>query len=176
MDKENIEIIKKIKKIFEEKGVDTEDLDIMPEANVKKKLHKFEKITDLKDMINKSGEKFADKPAFKYKTDVEGKFVAITYGQFLEEINALGTKLVNMGLQGKRIAIISENRYEWCLAYMATACGTGVVVPLDKLLPANEIEALIVRSGVEAIFYSSKYDEIMQDIKQRQTTDIRYYI
>lgn len=176
MDKENIEILKKIKKIFEEKGVDTEDLDLIPEANAKKKLHKYEKITDLKDMINKSAVKFADKPAFKYKTDVEGEFGAITYGEFLAEINALGTKLIDMGLQGKRIAIIGENRYEWSLAYMAITCGTGVVVPLDKLLPANELETLIVRSGVEAIFYSSKYDEIMKDIKQRKTTDLRYYI
>jgi len=176
MDKENIAILKKIKKIFEEKGVDTEDLDLIPEVNAKKKLHKFEKITDLKDMINKSAQKFGDKPAFKFKTGKEGEFGAITYKQFAEEINALGTKLINMGLQGKRIAIIGENRYEWCLAYMAIACGTGVVVPLDKLLPANELETLIVRSGVEAIFYSGKYDEIMQDIKQRQTTDVRYYI
>ena len=176
MDKENIEILKKIRKIFEEKGVGAEDLDLIPEANAKKKLHKFEKITDLKDMINKSGVKFADKPAFRYKTGVEGEFGAITYGEFLEQINALGTKLIDMGLQGKRIAIIGENRYEWCLAYMSIACGTGVVVPLDKLLPANELETLIVRSGAEAIFYSSKYDDIMKDIKQRQTTDIRYYI
>ena len=40
MDKENIEILKKIKKIFEEKGVDTDELDLIPEANAKKKLHK----------------------------------------------------------------------------------------------------------------------------------------
>lgn len=51
-----------------------------------------------------------------------------------------------------------------------------MVVPLDKSLPANELESLIIRSGVEAIFYSSKYDEVMQDIKQRRTTDLRYYI
>ena len=176
MDKENIEILKKIKKIFKEKGGDPEDLDILTEVNAKKKLHKFRKITDLKDMINQSAQEFADKPAFKYKTEIPGQFNVITYKQFLDEINSLGTKLIDMGLIGKRIAIISENRYEWCLAYMATACGTGVVVPLDKLLPANELETLIVRSGAEAIFYSSKYDEIMKDIKQRQTTDIRYYI
>ena len=176
MDKENIEILKKIKKIFKEKGGDPEDLEILTEVNAKKKLHKFRKITDLKDMINQSAQEFADKPAFKYKTEIPGQFNVITYKQFLDEINSLGTKLIDMGLIGKRIAIISENRYEWCLAYMATACGTGVVVPLDKLLPANELETLIVRSGAEAIFYSSKYDEIMKDIKQRQTTDIRYYI
>ena len=127
-------------------------------------------------MINQSAQEFGDKPAFKYKTETQGQFDAITYKQFLDEINSLGTKLIDMGLKGKRIAVISENRYEWCLAYMATVCGTGIVVPLDKLLPANELESLIVRSGVEAIFYSSKYDEIMKDIKQRQTTDIRYYI
>ena len=127
-------------------------------------------------MINQSAQKFGDKPAFKYKTETPGKFDVITYESFLNDINALGTKLINMGLSNKRIAVISENRYEWCLAYMATACGTGVIVPLDKQLPANELEALIVRSGVEAIFYSNKYNEIMQDIKQRQTTDLRYYI
>ncbi len=176
MDKENIEILKKIKKIFKEKGGDPEDLEILTEVNAKKKLHRFRKITDLKDMINQSAQEFGDKPAFKYKTETPGQFDAITYKQFLDEINSLGTKLIDMGLKGKRIAVISENRYEWCLAYMATVCGTGIVVPLDKLLPANELESLIVRSGVEAIFYSSKYDEIMKDIKQRQTTDIRYYI
>ena len=52
----------------------------------------------------------------------------------------------------------------------------GTVVPLDKSLPANEIESLIIRSGVQAIFYSNKYNEVMQDIKERNTTDLRYYI
>ena len=127
-------------------------------------------------MIELSAKKYGTKPAFKYKTDVAGEFKFITYNQFLQDINSLGTKLINMGLSGKRIAIIGDNRYEWSLAYMAIACGTGVVVPLDKMLPANELETLIVRSGVEAIFYSNKYDDVMQDIRKRQTTDLRYYI
>ena len=171
MDKKSREILSNIKSIFQEKGIDTEDLELMPKANAKKKLHKCDKFKNLKDMINQSAIKFGDKPAFRYK-DREN----ISFNQFLDDINALGTKLINMGLSGKRIAIISENRYEWCLAYMAIACGTGVVVPLDKLLPANELESLIVRSGVEAIFYSEKYNDIMQDIRKRQTTDLRYYI
>ncbi len=59
-----------------------------------------------------------------------------------------------MGLKGKCIAVIGENRYEWGVAYLAIVTGTGVVVPLDKALPENEIESLIIRSEVEAIFYS----------------------
>ena len=68
----------------------------------------------------------------------------------------LGTKLIEMGLKGKSIAVIGENRYEWGVAYLAIVTGTGVVVPLDKALPENEIESLIIRSEVEAIFLFKK--------------------
>ena len=74
-----------------------------------------------------------------------------------------------MGLKGKRIAVIGENRYEWEVAYLAICCGTGIVVPLDKALPANEIEGLIIRSEAEAIFYSEKYDDIMAKIQKQKT-------
>jgi len=141
-----------------------------------KKIHKFEKITDLKDMLNKSAEKYADKPAYIYKTETPGEFSHILYKELKEQVDSLGTMLINMGLEGKRIAVIGENRYEWNLAYLAVTCGTGVVVPLDKALPANEIESLIIRSGVEAIIYSKNYDEVMKNIKSRSTTDLRYYI
>lgn len=140
-----------------------------------KKLHEFEKFKDLKDMLNKSTEKFADKTAYRLKIE-PGKYKDISYKELKADVDALGTELIEMGLKDKRIAIISENRYEWSMAYLAVVTGTGVVVPLDKSLPANEIESLMIRSGVEAIFYSKKYDEIMKDIRMRNTTDIRYYI
>jgi len=178
MNRERIKVLD-ILKIFEEKGYDKEELGKLVEINKKKKKRKYHeviKITDLKDMINKSGTKFINEPAFRLKTDKEGEIKSITYGTFLKQINGLGTKLIDMGLKGKRVAVISENRYEWALAYLAIACGVGVVVPLDKSLPANELESLIIRSGVEAIFYSKKYNDIMLDIKQRRTTDLRYYI
>ena len=173
---ENKELIKKLKELFKDKEIDDEDFKSMKKVNAKKRLHKCDKFANLEEMINLSAQKHGDKPAFRFKTDKPGEFRNITFNDFLNDINALGTKLINMGLSDKRIAIISDNRYEWALAYMAIACGTGVVVPLDKMLPANELEALIIRSGVEAIFYSSKYDEVMQDIRNRKTTDLRYYI
>ena len=74
-------------------------------------------------------------------------------------INCLGTALISLGLKGKRIGVIGENRYEWELAYLSVVCGVGIVVPMDKSLPANELEEVIERSEVEAIFYSNKYEE-----------------
>lgn len=178
MDKESKKLLNMIMKNFPDKKNEEASLREMLEAGrmkIKKKLHKVEPITDLKDMLNKSYDKYKNKVAFKYKIG-KNEIKTITYKEFIDDVNGLGTQLMKMGLLGKRIAVISENRYEWAVAYLATACGVGVIVPLDKSLPANELESLIVRSGVEAIFYSKKYDEIMQDIKQRKTTDLRYYI
>lgn len=139
-------------------------------------IHKFTRFENIKDMLKKSGEKFGDRPAYVYKTDEPGKFREITHKEFRDEVDALGTALIDLGLKDKRIAVISDNRYEWGMAYLAAVCGTGVVVPLDKSLPNNEIESLINRSGVEAIFYSSKYDEIMNKLNTEGSTNIKYFI
>ena len=132
--------------------------------------------TDLKDMLNKTEEIYRDRPAYKFKTETPGKHRIITHKEFRSQIKALGTALVNLGLKDERIAVISENRYEWGLAYLSIATGTGVVVPLDRALPGNEIESLILRSEAKAIFYSSKYDDVMNEIKQKGNTNIEYFI
>ena len=134
------------------------------------------KFTDLKDMLNQTGEVYGDRPAYIFKTEEKGKFRTITHKEFRENINALGTTLIQMGLKDKRIALISENRYEWELSYLAVASGVGVIVPLDKALPDNELESLILRSQVEAIIYSSKYDVIMKTLREKKNTNLKYFI
>ena len=114
------------------------------------------KFENLKEMMKIVSEKFGEETAFFRDGKGLEDSKKTTYREFFYEINSLGTAMVEMGLKGKRIAVIGENRYEWELAYLAVATGTGIIVPLDKALPENEIESLIIRSEVEAIFYSKK--------------------
>ena len=130
-------------------------------------------ITDLKDMLKKTEKLYENRPAYKIREDVQ-KYKIITHKELRENINALGTQLIELGLKGKRIAIIGENRYEWQIAYLSVVCGTGIVVPLDKSLPENEIKRLIQRAEVEAIFYSEKYEEQLQRIFKSNETKLRY--
>ncbi len=130
------------------------------------RLYEYMKITDLKDMLDKSGKKYGEKIAYKIKIEKE-KYKTFTHKEVRQMINSLGTKLIDMGLKNKRIAVIGENRYEWEIAYLSIVCGTGTVVPLDKSLPQNELEKVIERSGVEAIFYSNKYDDVLENIVRR---------
>ena len=69
-----------------------------------------------------------------------------------------------MGLKDKRIAVISENRYEWAISYLSVITGTGVVVPLDRQLPEREVENCIRRAEVSAIIYSNKLSETITEI------------
>ena len=127
------------------------------------RLYKYIEITDLKDMLKKSGEKYGEKIAYKIRQ--ENGYKEITHSEVRKMVDGLGTKLIDMGLKDKRIAVIGENRYEWEIAYLSIVCGTGTVVPLDKSLPENELESLIERSKAEAIICSQKYVEILKKTK-----------
>lgn len=127
------------------------------------RLYKYIEITDLKDMLKKSGEKYGKKIAYKIRQ--ENGYKEITHSEVRKMVDGLGTKLIDMGLKDKRIAVIGENRYEWEIAYLSIVCGTGTVVPLDKSLPENELESLIERSKAEAIICSQKYVEILKKTK-----------
>ena len=140
-----------------------------------KRIYDYLKINDLKDMLNKTEKLYADKSAYKIKVE-EGKYQIYTHKKVRDMINNLGTALINLGLKGKRIAVIGENRYEWEIAYLSIVCGTGIVVPLDKSLPANELELLIERSDVEAIFYTKKYSDIIQNIKFSEKNKLKHLI
>ena len=132
-------------------------------------------VRDLKDMLKKTEKLYGDRPGYKIKLG-EGKYQTFTHKEIRNMINYLGTALISLGLKDKRIAVIGENRYEWELAYLSIVCGTGVVVPLDRSLPDNELEELIERSEVEAIFYSKKYEETIKTIRFSEKNKLKHLI
>lgn len=139
------------------------------------RLYKYLEITDLKDMLNKTNKLYGDKTAYKIKIE-DQKYKTFTHAEVRNMIDAIGTSLISMGLKNKRIAVIGENRYEWEIAYLSVVCGTGIVVPIDKALPKNELRDVIERGEVEAIFCSGKYIEMLKEIKSETTGNLKYII
>ncbi len=132
------------------------------------------KISDLRQIVKDSVRKFGDQTGFRFK-DKDKKITGKTYNEFDSDIDSLGTSLYNMGLKGLRFAVISENRYEWGVCYLAVTNGTGIAVPLDKYLPENEVETLIERGKVDVIFYSPTYQQMMLSISKK-TRNLKYFI
>jgi len=133
------------------------------ENNLKAKYHEVREITSLKDMLNSSVKLYSERPAFLVKKEKGGEYQQITYAQVKNDVDALGTKLISMGLKDAKIAVIGENCYEWVVAYYAAVNGTGVVVPLDKELGREEIYNLLKRSECKAIFFTQSYEDYFKD-------------
>lgn len=146
---------------------------------IKNDVYKTDSYDNLRDMINKTTEKFSDKTAFIVKTKNENKisYRDVTFKEYKEDVNALGTALISLGLKNARVVVISPNRYEWCVTYMAVVNGVGVIVPLDRSLPGNEMQGMLERSQADAIIFDKKYKETIRELKNNcETINIKNYI
>lgn len=120
----------------------------------KAKLYEVRNIVSLKDMVQKSASIYGDLDCFLLKENLTGKLKNISFKQFQNDINYLGTALCDLGLKDKTIAVLGENCYPWCVSYLAVTNGVGTIVPLDKELPEHELITLLERSEASAILCS----------------------
>ena len=133
-------------------------------------------ITDLKHMLNTSVELYADNVAFRQRFEKDKPFREITYREALDTVNGLGTALIAHGLKGKRISVIGENCYQWATSYLAAACGTGVVVPLDKELSAEELKQLVIEADVSAVLFAKKYEKMFKEMMASGDTGLKVLV
>jgi|LSQX01.2.fsa_nt_gb long-chain acyl-CoA synthetase len=153
-------------------------------------LYDVRTIRDLRDMLRQSVKHYGDTTAFLIKdphvlkrdaalagapTDKNQPYLPVTYRQFGQDVDALGTYLSSLPLESARVAILAETRYEWYVTYMATVNGVGIVVPLDKELPTAEIASLLNRSHADILVYApSKRKEV--DAIRDQVPSVRYFV
>ncbi|MGQ9569453.1 MAG: AMP-binding protein [Thermodesulfovibrionales bacterium] len=108
-------------------------------------------------IILDTADKYKYKVVFNYFNQTWKK---ITYEELLRNSKAIASYLLKMGIKkGDRIAIISENRPEWCLSYIGISLLGGIAVPLDAQLGACEMRNLISDSGTKVIFHSFKTED-----------------
>ena len=142
-------------------------------------VYKVDDVNDFRELLNRSAKKYPDHVAYEFKENLgkkDQKIVKKTYKEVKEEVEALGSSLLNFGLEGKKIALIGNNRYEWCESYFAVTTSNMVVVPLDKALPNGEIKSLIERSKADAVIYENKYSEVFEEIKGSGNSSLKFYI
>ncbi len=122
---------------------------------------------NFREYIDYIASAYKEKDAFILKKKGPGKEVSyrhISYTELREEIYALGTSLTSKGLNGKRIALIGINSYEWILSYLSVLCSGGSIIPLDKGLPFDEFELSVKRSKADVIIYDKKHSEYVEKL------------
>ena len=137
---------------------------------MKDKYWKVPNVTDLRDMIFNSAKTYGDKAAFELK-DKDGNHYFVSYNELKQDVIALGTGLMNLGLTGQAIGIIGKNSYSWIISYIAAAT-IGIAVPLDKELHSDDIINFLNISESKAIIGDNKYLKKLSDKKDLIFIDI----
>lgn len=144
----------------------------------REKYFKSTEFKNIKEIIYNSAKEYAQNIAFivKNKKEKEVTYENITYKKLLQDINAFGTKLYELGLKNKRVAIVGRNRYEWVVTHLSNLLGGIVSVPLDKELQVDELESCLERSKADVVVFDEKYIENIEEIKKRGNTNLQEYI
>ena len=140
---------------------------------MQKKINYFDtyQINNLKDMLLKTTKKNQNKIAFKIKNK-DGIIYYKSYLDYKLDVEALSTKLINMGLKNKPIAIIGRNSYEWAVSYLATTI-VGIAVPIDKEASNENIRDFLNISKAEAIISDTKFLEKIDTFKDKLNVKIK---
>lgn len=166
---------KEIKKMEIERAIDVIDnIAKSPDPYLRYKTGR--PITDIKEMFESSVKKYGDNIAFMQKFKKGEPYTKITYKEALSDVNALGTALIKKGLKGKRISIIGETNYQWESTYLSIIGGAGIVVPLDKELPKEDLKYLIQDAEVSCIFFGKKFESIFKEMKASGDTPLEFLV
>jgi long-chain acyl-CoA synthetase len=89
--------------------------------------------------------------------DADGAWKPITSNEVYGRVRALAEVFRGWGLvKGDRVAILSENRWEWAVTDLATLAIGGVDVPLYPTLTPEQIGYMLRDSGAKAAVLSSR--------------------
>ena len=97
--------------------------------------------------------RFPERTAFRQKTP-EG-YTTCSYSEAHRQARSAALGMLASGLErGSRVAILSENRPEWVVAYLGIYLSGMVAVPLDTQISPREWRRLIDDSGARMVFVS----------------------
>jgi len=104
--------------------------------------------------IQEAASRYPDKIAVQMKTG--DRYQQYTYRDLLRSVASVARALVEQGIgKGERIVLLSENRSEWMVAYLAVVSFGAVIVPLDAQLTEKEVTVLLSSSGARGVFVSA---------------------
>ncbi len=91
-----------------------------------------------------------------FQRKVGGAWEALSSARALADVESLGLALRELGLRpGDRVAILSENRYEWPVSDLAIHGQGGISVPIYPTLIAEQIRFMLENAEVSIVIVSN---------------------
>ena len=129
-------------------------------------------LVDLQEFVKEISKLYGERKAYQYF--VEDTVVSKTFQELERDVNAVASWLVNKGWRRKHIAILGSSCYPWIVTFLGIANSDNVVIPLDRMLPEQEILNLLVMGDVDVVFLSEEFEPMMTKIRESENavTDV----
>lgn len=130
------------------------------------------RLVDLQDFVKEITRLYGDRDVYRYIAG--GSVESKTYKQFAHDINAVASWMVKKDWKEKHIAILGSSSYAWVISFLGICNSSNVAIPIDKMLPKQEILNLLTMGDVDVVFLDEEFEVIMDDIRNsnNQVTDI----
>ena len=133
---------------------------VIPEQHVERAYLK-----NLKELVDYGAKEYGKKAAFKYRKN--DQITEISFEQFKVDVNSFSQYLLENDIKdGKRVAVLGENSYEWIVTYFAVINSNNIIVPIDKELKPGEIANLLNDSETIMLVYSKAKEKCTQEMKE----------
>ena len=120
---------------------------------------------NLRTLWDKTADNYKELTAIRFLEKKEIK--EVSYGNLDKRIRLIRAGLYNTGISGDHVAIIGETSVNWIASYLAIVTGDNVAVPLDALLPAEDLIDLLNRSHSKVLFLSPKLVSLAEMVLEK---------
>jgi long-chain acyl-CoA synthetase len=104
-----------------------------------------------------AGERWGPRPAFATRVQHGGSFEAVSYASWCEQVSALATALIDLGVSAREhVGILSDNRFEWILVNGAIQCCGAANVPRGNDITSAEICYILHHADVQVVFVENR--------------------
>lgn len=110
---------------------------------------------NLATLHRETARRFGPNPALRFKRF--GRYQDLSWTEYRRQADGVAAGLIELGIKpGDRVALLSENRYEWLVTDEAILSAGGVNVPLHAPLTSAQVAYQLGHSEARGIFVSNQ--------------------
>lgn len=120
------------------------------------------KLVDLQDFVKEIARLYGERDAYRYLVD--DVVMHKTYLELKRDVVAAASWMHKQGWQRKHIGILGGSGYSWIVAFLGIEISDNIVIPLDNMLPKQELSELFKMGDIEVLFISKEFQSMAQSI------------
>lgn len=122
------------------------------------------KLVDLQDFVKEIARLYGERDAYRYLVD--DVVMHKTYLELKRDVVAAASWMHKQGWQRKHIGILGGSSYSWIVAFLGIEISDNIVIPLDNMLPKQELSELFKMGDIEVLFISKEFQPMAQSISE----------